>query len=354
MPYPDYSRRAARALALVVLLGAIAAFAGDAAARPKAKKLSGSEPRPAAAMPADSLTPVRFFTINQVLAKRDGLGGGNWSGDWSLRNGLPAEAWSGDWSLRLASLEPGSGATDAPGYQSLRTPAHNEPFGLVTFRAPEGLLWVKWRKVETDIRADKEIESRCRADLDRCTSPAARRLISLIDEARGRDGRARIDLVNRSINAAIRYTSDLAQHGVPDLWSSPLATLASGQGDCEDYAIAKYMALQESGVSPDDLRLLLVRDRAAGQDHAVLAVRHERRWLILDNRHSALNEAAELRQFTPLFAIDQHGVKLFAAPYVRRPMDAAEQVAAPAAADRNGIEASTPPMAGPAGLPLLP
>ena len=28
-----------------------------------------------------------------------------------------------------------------------------EPFGLFTFVAPDGLVWVKWRKVADDIRA---------------------------------------------------------------------------------------------------------------------------------------------------------------------------------------------------------
>ena len=29
----------------------------------------------------------------------------------------------------------------------------DEPFGLFTFVAPDGLVWVKWRKVADDIRA---------------------------------------------------------------------------------------------------------------------------------------------------------------------------------------------------------
>jgi len=34
--------------------------------------------------------------------------------------------------------------------------------------------------------------------------------------------------------------SDLNAVPVEDLWSAPLATLAAGAGDCEDYAIAKF------------------------------------------------------------------------------------------------------------------
>jgi len=218
--------------------------------------------------------------------------------------------------VRLASIDPKE--TGAPSNLTPNGSPSTEPFGLLTFRAPEGMLWVKWRKLEDEIRADERVISDCRADPDQCSSPAALRFLSLVGSARDLPMRVKIATINRSVNSQIRYVSDLQQHGVIDLWSAPLATFTSGEGDCEDYAVAKYVALREAGVKPDDLRLLLVRDRAVGQDHAVLGVRHDDRWLILDNRHSLLLEQTEVRQFTPLFAINQDGVKLFAALYAHR------------------------------------
>ena len=106
---------------------------------------------------------------------------------------------------------------------------------------------------------------------------------------------------------------------LPTSGRTPLATLATGRGDCEDYAIAKYAILRAAGVPAQDLRLLLVRDRAVSQDHAVLAVRDNGQWLILDNRHAALAETAMLPHFAPLFALDHNGVSLFASPYAARP-----------------------------------
>ena len=100
---------------------------------------------------------------------------------------------------------------------------------------------------------------------------------------------------NRAINLAIRPTSDLAQWGVEDRWSSPLATLTSGRGDCEDYAIAKYVALIEAGVSDSDVRLIIVRDIATGEDHAVVAARLEEKWIVLDNRRLTLLEESKCR-----------------------------------------------------------
>jgi hypothetical protein len=86
-------------------------------------------------------------------------------------------------------------------------------------------------------------------------------------------------------------------------------TFSSNAGDCEDYAIAKYVALQEIGIAEDDLRLVVIHDRDSNFDHAVAAVRYDGSWLILDNRTLDMRHDAELTEFEPLFAIDREGVK---------------------------------------------
>lgn len=247
----------------------------------------------------------------------------------------------------LAKLRSGPATSDAPSsWASKRSPISAEPFGLFTFPAPEGLLWVKWRRVQQQIRGEANILDKCRADTQACSSAGAKTLLAIIAGAQARTGRARIEIVNRLVNLSIRYVSDYAQHGVPDLWSPPLATLTAGRGDCEDYAIAKYVALREAGTAPDDLRLLLVRDRAAGQVHAVLAARHDDRWLILDNRHMAMHQATDVPQLTPLFVLDHGGVKLFAA---RRPQAIEPPVDAVTPAEEP-VPASTAMAAAPAIL----
>jgi predicted transglutaminase-like cysteine proteinase len=113
----------------------------------------------------------------------------------------------------------------------------------------------------------------------------------------------------------------MVQHGVADVWSAPLSTFTSGRGDCEDYAIAKYVALREAGVAAEDLRILLVRDVVINEDHAVLAAHQSGHWLILDNRNMRLIEDNDIKHYMSLFAIDQSGVKLVAAPYAERTTD---------------------------------
>ena len=132
-----------------------------------------------------------------------------------------------------------------------------------------------------------------------------------MDTAKARDGRGRLGEINRAINLAIRPMSDLAQYGEIDVWSSPLATLARGAGDCEDYAIAKFVALQLAGLSPDDLRIVIMRDTIRGEDHAVAAARLDGHWLTLDNRRMAMVEDAQVRNYQPTFVIDRDGVKRY-------------------------------------------
>jgi predicted transglutaminase-like cysteine proteinase len=288
---------------------------------------------------------ARFFSINSVLARADGK--------------APP-----DQQVRLASATPTDVVSDAPDagmpQSSLGT---NEPFGLFTFRAPQGVLWRKWRTLKSDIGAELEQVSDCKSDRSTC-SEAANRFVLMLEETRQRSGRARIETANRLINGAIRYQSDLAQHGVVDLWSAPLASLATGRGDCEDYAIAKYVLLREAGIPEQDLRILLVRDRSVREDHAVLAVREENAWLVLDNRRSFAANDSEFDYFTPLYVLDAGGVSLFAKPYLSQQLEKDGQAMAPAA---DGLpsagqpyasefdSAELPAVAGGAGsnLPLL-
>jgi predicted transglutaminase-like cysteine proteinase len=192
--------------------------------------------------------------------------------------------------------------------------ADDEPFGLTAFRAPEGVLWTKWRTLMPALEAESGLIANCRADVESCSLETAR-FVNMIDAATLLRGRATIQAINDGINNAVAYKSDLAQHGVPDQWSTPLATLQSGFGDCEDYAIAKYVAFLQAGFSNKDLRILLVRDNISREDHAFLSIRNDGNWLVLDNRWSKISPTKDYSRFLPLFAIDQDGVKLFAAPF---------------------------------------
>jgi predicted transglutaminase-like cysteine proteinase len=183
-----------------------------------------------------------------------------------------------------------------------------EPFHLWTSRVFWGGLAAKWQSVAHKLDDERVQLALCDGDRENCASGAALRLLSIIDSGRQREGRARLGEINRAINLAIRPMSDLAQFGQEDVWSSPLVTFYRGAGDCEDYAIAKFVALQMAGIPAEDLRIVVLADTLRGEGHAVAAVRLDGRWLILDNRRMAMVEDMALRNYRPLFVIDRSGV----------------------------------------------
>jgi predicted transglutaminase-like cysteine proteinase len=189
-----------------------------------------------------------------------------------------------------------------------------EPFGLFASKVTAGALREKWLGVERKLDDERVQLALCDGDRERCVSPAALQLLAIVDNARTRDGRGRLGEINRAINLAITPMSDLAQYGQVDVWSSPLDTFATGAGDCEDYAIAKFVALRLAGVSPDDLRIVVMRDTIHGEGHAVTMARLDQHWLTLDNRRMAMIEDTDLRNIRPLFVIDQTDVMKYVDP----------------------------------------
>ena len=57
-----------------------------------------------------------------------------------------------------------------------------------------------------------------------------------------------------------------------------------------------------------------MRDTFHGEDHAVAAARLDGHWLTLDNRRMAMVEDADVRNYRPLFVIDQSGIMQYADP----------------------------------------
>jgi predicted transglutaminase-like cysteine proteinase len=282
------------ALALTgIVAGALASPAGAQPARPKAIERGATPAFQAAPHLIDRAGPHKFFTINQVLTNRD------------------------------RGIAPTVTLVSAPASGLGADPSESHPFGVVAFRAPEGLLWVKWRAIEGAMAREDEALVRCREDGESC-SPAAVRLNALVAKAKAQSGRAQLETVTHTVNGAIRYISDQAHHGTPDLWTAPLETLAAGMGDCEDYAILKYRVLREAGVSQNDLRIVLLRDTITREAHAVLAAQAGGRWYILDNRQRGFYEDKALPHYMPLFALDHEGVKLLAARYAIRPQHDSE------------------------------
>jgi predicted transglutaminase-like cysteine proteinase len=226
----------------------------------------------------------------------------------------PALPQSGDLApFDAGYLQAAAFIDDSP--QALRPDAATESdehappiFGLET-EPVAGELAAKWGAVEADIDREQQVLARCRAQ-EACPV-VAQRLLDIVAVGAGHTGRARVGLINRSVDIAITPTSDEVQWGVADHWSPPFETLQTHRGDCEDYAIVKYVALLQAGMSPDAVRIVILRNLLPNEDHAVVAARVDGQWLILDNRRLALVQDTKMVRCIPKFVLDEHGTRRF-------------------------------------------
>ena len=232
----------------------------------------------------------------------------------------------------MACFGPAMDLTAAPLASAESAGRFAEPFGLAAAVVSAGTLQEKWLGLARKLDDERVQLALCDGDRAHCASEAALRFLAIVDSARARDGRARFGEINRAINLAIHPMSDLAQYGEIDVWSSPLVTFYRGAGDCEDYAIAKFVALREAGVATEDLRIVIMRDTLLGEDHAVAAARLDGHWLMLDNRRMAMMEDLSVRNYRPLFVFDETRLMRYGdAPLLARAPD--QEDASPAAPD---------------------
>jgi predicted transglutaminase-like cysteine proteinase len=153
-----------------------------------------------------------------------------------------------------------------------------------------------WTKLQSELERERKVISHCRADIDGCTNPAARRFIAIIEEGVRYEGKARIAHINRAANFAVRSTPKPMQN-----WTTPLAALAAGAGDCKQFTVLKYAALIEAGLGAEDLRILIVKDKARRATHAVVAARAGTQWLVLKNARRRWSSTATSLSSKPCY-----------------------------------------------------
>lgn len=142
-----------------------------------------------------------------------------------------------------------------------------------------------------------------------------RALQVLLTTALDADDETRLKAVNQFFNRRIQFRDDIEVWGQADYWASPLEMLEKGQGDCEDFAIAKYLSLVSLGMPVAKLRLVYVRAQLGGpggvvQAHMVLAyyAQPQAEPLILDNLITELRPASRRPDLTPVFSFNSDGL----------------------------------------------
>ena len=124
-----------------------------------------------------------------------------------------------------------------------------------------------------------------------------------LDGIRGADQMAQIRAVNQFLNRR-QYIVDPRNYGVPDYWATP-GQFLSKDGDCEDYAIAKYFSLRSLGFPPATMRIVVLQDLNLRTAHAVLVVYKANKALVLDNQVPTVVDARTIHHYRPIYSINE-------------------------------------------------
>jgi len=128
----------------------------------------------------------------------------------------------------------------------------------------------------------------------------------------------KIDTVNRFFNRSLQFANDSEVWGSPDHWATPMEFMERGRGDCEDFAIAKYVSLRMLGLGADRLRLVYVHADVGGSKpiaHMVVAF-YERPGadpVLLDNMIDSVRPASLRTDLSVVYSFNTRGLWLGAA-----------------------------------------
>jgi predicted transglutaminase-like cysteine proteinase len=116
------------------------------------------------------------------------------------------------------------------------------------------------------------------------------------------------DIVNR-----VPYINDSNIYGQSDYWATPVEFLKNG-GDCEDFAITKYVALRALGVPEERMRILILQDMQKNIPHAILVVYTDNGPVLLDNQIKSVTSVDRVSHYKPIFSINRDGWWLHTKP----------------------------------------
>ncbi len=181
-------------------------------------------------------------------------------------------------------------------------------FGYPAMRLANVRPSTAWQRMIERHSSELELEERrCRASTaGECNLDDWK---ALIERVRGGAPAAQLAAVNAEINRA-PYIADETNYGVADYWATPRQTMKNG-GDCEDYAIAKYLALRALGWAAEDLRIVSLLDLNLRVLHAVLVVNYGSRTYVLDNLNRAIVIDDRIRHYRPIYSLNERNIWLY-------------------------------------------
>jgi predicted transglutaminase-like cysteine proteinase len=141
---------------------------------------------------------------------------------------------------------------------------------------------------------------------------------SMIEETRAQPDAVKLRRTNNFINNRVLFEDDIVVWQQVDYWATPLELFGKQAGDCEDFAIAKYMTLLLLDIPMEKLRLVYARARVSApslsgkqtQAHMVLSyyATPTAEPLVLDNLIDEIRPANRRPDLFPVFSFNHAGL----------------------------------------------
>ena len=134
----------------------------------------------------------------------------------------------------------------------------------------------------------------------------------LMDDSRALSEQEKLSAVNTFFNRRLLFENDIVIWRQNDYWATPLEFFGQGAGDCEDFAIAKYMSLLMVGVPAEKIRMIYVRANIGGRSEAHMVLGYfetpTAEPLILDNLIGSIRPASSRTDLSPVFSFNTQGL----------------------------------------------
>jgi predicted transglutaminase-like cysteine proteinase len=196
------------------------------------------------------------------------------------------------------------GGVPQPGSTSQSSSNSNTLFSApVAVFSPDLHAFQRWQSVKSRFASESAEPSQCSGtDRQRCPSGWWSNLITKVQNLPLPE---RVAEVNTAFNQ-IPYVPAKTNWNDPGYWETPYEFLARG-GQCQDYAIAKYLALVATGVSESQLRFVVVRDNEQNYNHAITIASVDGESLVLDNQSKTAEPVDQVNRYTPYYALNNSG-----------------------------------------------
>lgn len=123
----------------------------------------------------------------------------------------------------------------------------------------------------------------------------------------------KVELVNETLNH-LPWIADSSHWKEADYWATPMETITTFGGDCEDIAIVKWVVLTNLGITKEHLRLAYVKIKKTGENHMVLlfvkkpaAPTEEQKIYVLDNYVEDVKLGSERKDLLAIYLTDADG-----------------------------------------------